>query len=142
MIKLNTSRGEGFVGIWWYTGDEIWGVSKPVDNGILDGRYIQYSANENHLTLWDNVRKDYDVKNLYSNLSYKGLERGRVVYDTLTQVFVITCSHELVNDESFRKACIDFYNLKGNRVDFEALSHYHVYKESGNPALERFFDSF
>lgn len=138
MLKLNTSRGEGFIGIWWFVDNEIWGVRTSLEKAYLSGRYYQYSDTENHLSLWEKVKSIFDKYGSYKSLGYKAVERGRVLFDTMTQVYVVTCSAELVGNKDFQEAVIDFYDLKGNRVEFEALTHYHVYREGGNKALEQF----
>lgn len=67
--KLNADRGDSYIGMWWWTGTEIIGTKLNPDDGVLDGNLIQPTPDE--------------VK----DKSYKGLERGRVLYDTMTMCF-------------------------------------------------------
>lgn len=140
---VKASRGDGFVGIWWYSNaDNIRGVMKSVDDGVLDGMYIQYSDTENHLTLWHKVIEqnveNISERNAIINKGYKSLERGRVIYNTATMCYEVICSQALVNNLEFRRKIIEAYNLSGNRVEFEALHHYHTAELTGNPAVDEF----
>ena len=41
---VKSSRSQAFVGIWWYTDEgRVIGAMCDVNDGYLDGRYIQYS---------------------------------------------------------------------------------------------------
>lgn len=136
---IKSSKDDAFVGIWWYTDSgEVIGVMKSLSEAELDGNYYQYSSTENHMTLWKSVCQAYfeDSWEQIYNLGYKGLERGRIIYDTRTQTFVITCSANIANDIQFRKAVIDAFNLTGCRYDFEVLSHYAKLPLTGNPAID------
>lgn len=54
-IILGADRGDGLIGLWWYTDDcNVIGLSEPVDDGVLDGDYIQFSKG-NHMTRWKDV---------------------------------------------------------------------------------------
>lgn len=135
------SRGDGLVGLWWYTPDkEIWGVSKSVDDGVNDGLYIHYDSKDNHLNQWSKVVKDNCKENAQEiiNKGYKSFERGRVLYNVKTWSYEVTCSEKLVNDEEFKRKCIEYFNLKDEVVDFFALDHYYVASITGNPALDQF----
>ena len=140
---IKASRDSAFIGIWWYTDSgDIWAVIKPTDDGVLDGQYIQYSDKENHLTLWRKVVSDNvsDPKLAHDTISkgYKSLERGRVIYNTAKQCYEVICSDKLVKDTTFRNKIVDYFQLSGNRVEFESLNHYYKYELTGNPALDNF----
>lgn len=138
---LKESRGDGLVGIWWYTGTDIIGVSKSVDDGEIDGPYVQYSNTENHLTLWRKVISSnfssIEANNIISK-GYKSLERGTVIYDLRTRTYLVTCSNDLINNIEFRKKIIYYFNLNDDRVDFEPLSHYRKVELTSNSALDNF----
>lgn len=137
-------RGDGLIGIWWYTDDgHVIGLSEPVDDGTIDGRYIQYSSG-NHMTRWRDVVSQFiqDDPDSIINQGYKSLYRGRVVYDTLTCCYVITCSEDLKKDSQFRKDIIDYFQLSQCNREFQGLDHY-KYKNSltGNNAVDsQYFD--
>lgn len=139
---IRNSINDGFIGIWWCTGDyEIFGVSCTLSGGYNDGTYIQYSDKENHLTLW---RKcvyavfDKPKADVIYNLGYKGLERGRVIYDLRTQCYVVTCSKSVLYDAKFRDAIKEYFDLNNCRVDFQALDHYIKVPLTGNPTIDKF----
>lgn len=138
---ITASYKGGLISIWWYTDDgEFWDYSCTLDDAVECYGYLQYSNEKNHLNLWrDIVRNhisDISEQNKIINKGYKSIERGRIIFNIMTQSYTITCSDELINDATFRKRCIDYFNLSGNRYDFEALSHYGKHELTGNPALD------
>lgn len=139
-MKIIESRGDGLVGIWWYTpSKDIIGVTKSIDDGVSDGDYIQYDDKQNHLTLWRKVIKDNYKEPVASKIiskGYKSFERGRVIYNLRTQCYEITCSKNLVNDLEFRKKIIDYFNLGSDRKDFVSLGHYYVAELTGNKFID------
>lgn len=138
-------RGDALVGIYWYTDDgKVIGVVQPVDEGEMDGPYLQYSGG-NHMTLWRQVVKDCFLKEIQQeviNKGFKSLYRGRCIYFTMTQTYTVTCSEDLVNDNEFRSKIREFFQLENVRVEFEPLMHYKYKTElTGNPAVdEHYFD--
>lgn len=138
-LYIKSSRNEGFVGIWWYTDDrDVIGVMTSVQSGYLDGRYIQYSKDKNHMNLWKKVVYDSfpnDSDEIY-RLGYRGLERGRVIYDTMTQCYIITCSEELSKDKQFISDIKNAFDLNGSRCEIEVLNHYKKLPLTGNPAVD------
>lgn len=142
-MYLKSSRSNGQIGIWWYTDNkDIWAKLKPTDQGYLDGLYYKYDNTTNHLNAWkqvvtDNVENKEEASKIISK-GYKSLERGRVIYNTATQCYKVTCSKELVNDKEFRDKLVDVFNLSGNIVGFIAFSHYNKSELTGNPALGSF----
>lgn len=146
VINLNESYKEGLVSIWWYTDSgEFWDCSKTLDDAVEDHGYLQYSTTENHLTLWrkvvtTHIQNKVEQEQLF-NKGYKTLERGRVVFNIRTQCYEVICSKALINDMKFKNTCLDYFNLRGNRVDFEALNHYYKMDLTGNPAIDNhYFD--
>lgn len=141
-VYVKASRGNAQVGIWWYTDDgRVIGVSKPTDSAELDGAYIQYSYKENHMTLWRKVITDNYKDNHEEIISkgYKSLERGRVIYDCRTCCYEVTCSDALFYDKEFRSKILDYFDLRGNQIEFVKLNHYHKESLTGNPALDEFY---
>lgn len=139
---IRSSLTSGLIGIWWYTDDGVvFGKSAYLDDGFNDGSYIQYSDKENHLSLWrECVYETFDktTADAIYRLGYKGLERGRVIYNLRTQSYEVTCSEDIVHNEDFRQAIIDTFDLNGCRYDFYALSHYCKLPLTGNPAIDKF----
>ena len=134
------SCGEGFIGIWWITnGHYVFGIEKPGDEGVIVGKYIQFDDRANHLNMWKkcvyNVFEGEKADTIYK-LGYRGLERGRVIYDTMTQVYIITCSEKISKDKQAISAIKDFFNLTRCRVEIEVLNHYRKLPLTGNPAID------
>lgn len=135
--KLCADREDAKVGIWWWTGDEIWAYACEVDDGVEDGAYIQASGTENHMTLWEPVAKEQGAYPDILRKGYRYFERGRTVYYTIGHVFSVVCSPDLVNDDKFRRAIIQYFHLEDCRVEFEASNHY-LKVDLSNPALAAF----
>ena len=144
---LVESYKEGLVSIWWYTDEgDFWDFSTTLDNAQNDGGYLQYSLTKNHLNLWKTTTELYITdatqrKEIY-NKGYKSIERGRIIFNLRTQSYEVICSEDIVNDINFKRACINHFNLSGNRVDFEALNHYHKIELTGNPEIDKFYLDF
>lgn len=143
---IKASRGDELIGIWWYTDSgDIWGVTKPTDDGVLDGMNIQYSDKDNHMTLWSSVLKDNvdDEEEIseYLKKGFRCLERGRVIYNTAAMVYQIICSKDIINNESFRSAVVDYFQLDSARYEFVPLDHYNKIELTGNPAVDAMIEN-
>lgn len=134
MITLSESKDNALIGIWWWTGDEILGKSCLVDNGFTDNRYIQYSDKENHLTLWRKVCEENNIPKEIINKGYKYYERGRVIYNLMSQSFEVILSQDLYGNKDFKRECKDYFNLYNCRVEFIPLNHYYRV-DTDNPAI-------
>ena len=72
---------------------------------------------------------------------YKSIERGRVIYNTATMVYEITCSQNLINNTDFRKNIVNYFNLSESRYEFVLLNHYHKIELTGNPAFDELIET-
>lgn len=137
---IKSSRSSASVGIWWYTDDrKVIRVMCDVNDGYQDGRYVQYSQFKDHMNLWKYIvyhEFDKDKADEIYNLGYRGLERGRVIYDTMTQVFTITCSKAIADDREALNDIKETFSLSGNRCEVEVLNHYKKLPLTGNPAID------
>lgn len=128
----------GYVGIWWYTDDTVIGRLVSLDNGYNDGRYVHYSETKNHSTEWKSVLQEqlpekYDE--LYPKM-YKCIERGRVVYNIVSQCYQIFCSEDAAKNAELISAVVEFYKLRNCRYEVCTDTHYHVFELTGNPAID------
>ena len=142
--NITAAYKSGLVSIWWYTDDGVfWDYSKTLDEAEDDHGYLQASLTKNHMNLWqtvvtDNISDPERCKAVIAD-GYKSIERGRIVFNIRTQSYEVICSEALVNDPEFRKACISYFGLSGNRYSFEALHHYGKQKLTGNPAIDSMY---
>ena len=138
---VKSSRSQASVGIWWYTDEgRVIGAMCDVNDGYLDGRYIQYSQLKNHMNLWKYVvyhEFDNEVADKIYELGYRGLERGRVIYDTMTQLFIITCSEAIASNAEALSNIKAAFSLSGNRCEVEILNYYKKLPLTGNPAVDK-----
>lgn len=144
-MYLNEGKRNGLVGFWWYTPSKnIIGTFATLEDAERDGNYYQYSNHLNHLSVWKDVVatqvNDENERNKMLRNGYRGTDRGRVVYDTRTGSYEVTCSMKLAKDSEFRDKIISAYNLKNDEVDFVPLRHYEKHELTGNPFLDSFED--
>lgn len=138
--KVVGSKEDASIGIWWYleNSNKVIGYSKPVNDGYVDGTYVQYDRTSNHMNMWKNCVADFlnHDSEIY-NKGYKSLYRERVIYCPMSMSYVITCSEDLVKNAEFRDAVLPFFNLRGCRYDFQPLAHYRNTLElTGNLAVD------
>ena len=60
-IKTDESENPiptGNVGIWWLYNNKVIGDYCPVDEGVEDRGYIQFSKTDNHITRWETTIKE------------------------------------------------------------------------------------
>lgn len=137
---IKASLTSGLIGIWWIYNDTVIADYKTLDDGYNDGNFINYDEKKNHATEWNKLIKEYFPEQAEEiiALGYKGIERGRVIYNLRTQAYEVTCSQEVYKDSKQRKLIVDAFELNDCRYDFFALRHYYVAKLTGNPALDQF----
>ncbi len=139
-LYIKTSTTQGLIGIWWYYDEQVIGDAIPISNGFNDHGIIGYDEIRNHSTEWRNTLKtqlpEYFDK-LYP-LGYKGLERGRVIYDVTTQSYTILCSKAISQDIKAISQIVKFFNLGNCRCDVVPKDHYYLAELTGNPALDNF----
>lgn len=141
---IRASLTSGLVGLWWYTDDgEVWALTKTLDDAELDGIYYQYSLEDNHLTEWEStVHSHIDNRKLADAIikkGYRSFERGRVIYDTRTQVYELTCSDAIGADIDALNKIKDAFELNNCRVKITPIpSHYDKYVAGTDPLRERF----
>lgn len=130
---------QGYVGIWWFYNNKVVGEYCPVDEGLDDRGYIQFSKTKNHITEWESTIKEQlpEAIDLISR-GYRSIERGRVVYDIKSQVFEIICSQEIAKDRNAIKLIAEEFEISNQRYDVIPSSHYYIPSLTGNPALDNF----
>lgn len=129
----------GNVGIWWLYNDKVVGEYCPVDEGVDDHGYIQFSTTDNHITKWESTIKEQLPEALeLLPKGYRSIERGRVVYDIRSQVYEIICSQTVATDDTAIKRIAEEFGISNQRYDVIPSSHYYVPTYTGNPALDNF----
>lgn len=130
---------DGYVGIWWFYNNTVIGEYCPVDEGVDDRGYIQFSKTKNHITEWESVVREQlpEAIDLIPK-GYRSIERGRVVYNIRSQVYEIICSQEIASDERAIKLIAEEFQISNLRYDVIPSSHYYIPPLTGNPALDNF----
>ena len=139
IIESESSMPTGNVGIWWFYNNNVVGEYCPVDEGIEDRGYIQFSKTQNHMNTWESViRQQLPEAIDMIPKGYRSIERGRVVYDIRSQVFEIICSQAIAFDENAIKKIAEEFEIADQRYDVIPSSHYYVPSLTGNPTLDNF----
>lgn len=130
---------QGYVGIWWFYNNKVVGEYCPVDEGVDDRGYIQFSKTKNHITEWESTIKEQlpEAVDLISK-GYRSVECGRVVYDTRSQVFEIICSQEIAKDRNAIKLIAEEFELSNQRYDVISSAYYYIPNYTGNQVLDNF----
>lgn len=138
---VKSSLTSGLIGIWWIYEDQVIADFKTLDEGYNDGQYINYDEVKNHANQWRRLVNEYfpEKANELICKGYKGIERGRVIYNIRTQSYEVLCSEAVFKDAEMRDLIIDAFELKGCRYDFYAERHYFVAELTGNPELDKFY---
>lgn len=138
-IESETSMPTGNVGIWWFYDNAVVGEYCPVDDGVDDRGYIQFSKTRNHMNTWESaIRQQLPEAIDMIPKGYRSIERGRVVYDIRSQVFEIICSQTIASDENAIQMIAEEFEIADQRYDVIPSSHYYVPTLTGNPALDNF----
>ena len=129
----------GNVGIWWFYNNKVVGDYCPVNEGINDRGYLQFSTTDNHITLWESTIKEQlpEAVDLIPK-GYRSIERGRVVYDIRSQVYEIICSQAIASDKNAINLIAKEFDIADLRYDVIPSSHYYVPTYTGNPTLDNF----
>ena len=129
----------GNVGIWWFYNNKVVGEYCPIDEGVDDRGYIQFSKVNNHITQWESTIKEQlpEALNLIPK-GYRSIERGRVVYDVRSQVYEIICSQAMASDENAIQLIAKEFEIDNLRYDVIPSAHYYVPDYTGNPTLDNF----
>ena len=138
-IESETSMPTGNVGIWWFYNDTVVGEYCPVDEGVDDRGYIQFSKTRNHMNTWEFVITQQLPEAIdMIPKGYRSIERGRVVYNIRSQVFEIICSQAIASDENAIQRIAEEFEIADQRYDVIPSSHYYVPHLTGNPTLDNF----
>lgn len=130
---------QGNVGIWWFYNNKIIGEYCPIDEGVDDRGYIQFSKVKNHVTEWEAAIKEQLPESIdMIPKGYRSIERGRVVYNIRSQVYEIVCGQAIAKDENAIKLIAEAFEISDTRYDVVVSSHYYIPTMTGNPALDNF----
>jgi len=137
---IKSSYTDGLIGIWWIYEDKIIGKCVPLDDGVDDRGYIQYSNTKNHMTEWRDVVMNQLPESAQSivNKGFGCIERGRVVYSIRAQVYEIICSESVAADADLISKIAEEFEIDNKRYDVITEPHYRVFQLTGNPALDNF----
>lgn len=130
---------EGNIGIWWFYNNKVVGMYVPLSEGVAYRGYIQFDKIKNHITEWESTIKEQLPEALdFIPKGYRSIERGRVIYDPRSMVYVIVCSNALAADSNVIKLIADEFEISNLRYDVMPSSHYDIPTYTGNPTLDNF----
>lgn len=115
-ITTNTNEPdvqlEGNVGVWWlFSNGEVNGYMCSLDDGyVYDDGIISRSPMECDQTLLNTLNK---------------LPRGRVIYDSKSQAYMIVCNDDVANNSEAISKIVDMFNLHDVRYDVMSNPNYY-----------------
>lgn len=120
------------IGIFWVVEDherfpklgfEIFGdtISIKEAKENLIGQKILDSPAEHYRT-WNRFRKEWG----FPYDEYEEHPRGRVVYNTVTNTYIIICGEQLARKKNILKAVRNYFNLSQQNVKIRKDLHYNM----------------
>ena len=106
------------IGIFWIYENKIYYKTqnlqeiKPI-NGFID-------SDLSHYEVWDEIK--YQNKDFYL-YEYEQIPRGRIVYNTITQNFIIYCNKELLSSQA-KSLILKAFEIKDKNYIFKEDEHY------------------
>ena len=110
------------IGLFWIINGNIDGYREPLKNGEKYGNTIQ--PRYDHFNYFEKIQEKY--KKL-KNLEYDDIPRGRVIFDTRKNKFVILSSKKVLNDKNLVKKVCEFFNLSKDNVKLRWDEHYETF---------------
>ena len=123
----------GRVGAFWVIpGPRVIGEALDLNaatevNETLDGV-------QGHNELWEHIERPVDL----IDRTYTSIPRGRVIFITAKNCFVVYAAEEIVSSEGDRRAVESFYGIESNPsgVQWRLDSHYRTQSELLDQSLE------
>lgn len=140
-----SSVNQGQVGLFWFYKHRLMASPIPLDQA--EARGAKRDSPEAHIAVWPRMVARYKAEwPILSILDYDEVPRGRVIFDTATQTFIIYMDATLFADAAperkprvaVRDALSAAFQLHGQRICFATDSHYCIdiweeYDQAGFP---------
>ena len=121
------------IGIFWIYKSKIYFKSielekvKPID-GFIDSDFAHYEV-------WNEIASQNRDFYLYE---YEEIPRGRVVYDTINNRFIVYANEEIVNSDEEKGLIISAFGLENKMISFRYDEHYYISHKKLNVVWSKF----
>jgi hypothetical protein len=107
------------VGIFWLIDHKLVADSIPFPQADFYGGF--YSGKSDHAAFWATLQR---LLPQWKGKEYTDFPRGRVLFDSMEEVFLVYSSRAIVNSPEVRKMILTEFNLPLAATKFEADYHY------------------
>ena len=113
---------ESIIGIFWIYKNQIFFKTQKLKdikmvNGFKD-------SNLSHYQVWDEIKNKHPKFYLFE---YEDIPRGRIVYDTIENKFIVYCNKDILKNEVSKKLILKNFDLLNKKVVFKEDEHYNIY---------------
>jgi len=120
------------VGLFWLIDNKLVADSIPWRQGDVYGGF--YNGKNDHATFWATLQR---LQPRWKGKEYTDFPRGRVLFDSMEEVFFVYSSRLLINSSEVRKMILAEFNLPWAATKFAADYHY---EDVIPPMLDEDFD--
>jgi hypothetical protein len=120
------------VGLFWLIDNKLVADSIPWRQGDVYGGF--YGGKSGHAALWTTLQR---LVPQWQGKEYTDFPRGRVLFDSMEEVFLVYSSRLLINSLEVRKMILAEFNLPLAATKFAADYHY---ENAIVPLLDEGFD--
>lgn len=110
------------VGIFWVYQSTVFGVAEKVDTQQKDS-LGKVDSNYQHWDVWEGKPSPADIPAALLHIEYFEVPRGRVIYDSYREKYIIFADKTLKNKEN-RKQILAFFSLDASTVVWASDPHY------------------
>ena len=107
------------VGIFWLIDDKLVANSIPWRQADIHGGF--YNGNNDHATFWTTLQR---LLPQWKGLEYIDYPRGRVLFHSTEEVFLVYSSQAIVNNPGVRATILAEFKLPFGATKFKADYHY------------------
>jgi hypothetical protein len=107
------------VGLFWLIDNKLVADSIPWRQGDVYGGF--YNGKNDHATFWATLQR---IVPQWKGADYTDHPRGRVLYDSMNETFLVYSSQAVVNNPPMRKLILAEFKLPLAATKFEADYHY------------------
>jgi hypothetical protein len=107
------------LGIFWLVDNKLAADSIPWPQADVYGGF--YSGKNDHASLWTTLQR---LMPQWKGNEYTDFPRGRVLFDSMVEVFLIYSSQAIVNSPDFKKMILAEFNLPLAATKFAADYHF------------------
>lgn len=121
-VYIKSSTNSRLVGIFWYVDGKVIGIPELLSSLDRSGRYV--NTEKLHMDEWHDIAARLGLD---THLPYTYYPRGRVMFDSMMNQFIVVGNKAMLADKGIQKKIRDFFGLPKNTIfdlKFEDHDHY------------------